>query len=50
METKGFYSILNNHKCLILIHLNIYAMGLRPLEIFLLFQREDRLQTSESDV
>ena len=46
METKGFRSILNHHKCLgqlFLINLNTYVMGLRPLEIFLLLQ-------SESDV
>ena len=33
-----------------MIHLNTYVMGLRPLEIFLLLQCEDRLWSSESDV
>ena len=46
LETKGFISIWYHHKCLIQlfpIHLNTYVMGLRPLEIFLLVQRGDRL-------
>ena len=46
METKGSISIWDHHNCLsqlFLIHLNTYVMGLRPLEIFLLFQRGDRL-------
>ena len=36
-EAKVFFSIWNHHKCLrelVLIHLNTYVMGLRPLEIF----------------
>ena len=43
----------NHHNCLswlFLIHLNTYIMGLRPLEIFLILQRRDRLWSSESDV
>ena len=53
LETKGFISICNRHKCLIhlfLIRLNTYVMGLRPLEIYFLLQCGDRLYTSESDV
>ena len=49
-ETNGFFSIGNHHKCLFLVHLNTYVMGLRPLHIFLVLQCGDRLQTSESDV
>ena len=36
METSGFYSIGNHHKCLsqlFPIHLNTYVIRLRPLEI-----------------
>ena len=52
-ENQSVFSIWKHHKCLTqlsLIHLNTYVMGLRPLEIFLLLQRGDRLQSSESDV
>ena len=37
------FSILNHNKCLFLIHLNTYVMGLRPIEIFVLLQCGDRL-------
>ena len=50
---KRFFSIWNHHKCLSYLfplHMNTYVMGLRPLEIFLLLQRGDRLYTSVSDV
>ena len=50
MESKGLFSIWNQHKGLsklFLLYLNV--MGLRPLEFFL-FQRGDRLYTSESNV
>ena len=53
LKAKGFFAIWNHHNCLsqlFPIHLNTYVMGLRPLEIFLLLQCGDRLQSSESDV
>ena len=52
-EDETFFTIWNHHKCLnylFLIHLNTYVMGLRPLEIFSLFQCGERLYTSESVV
>ena len=52
MRSNVFFLILNHHKYLnwrFLLHLNIYVMGLRPLEIILLLQCGDRLSTSESD-
>ena len=53
---SNVFFIWNNHKCLsqlFPLHLNTYVMGLRPLEIFLIyyfFRSGDRLYTSESDV
>ena len=46
METKWVYFNLKLSQInvlVFLIHLNTYVMGLRPLEIFLLLQRGDRL-------
>ena len=50
MHTNGFSSIRNHHQCLSQLFLIHYIMGLRPIEIFLLFQCWDRFQSSEFDV